>query len=64
MVAASALTYSCRWLCFVAGLFTFLSRVGQFMVFSTFRRFMAWISDEVRVRPSCLACKAGGVLVS
>ena len=57
MVAASALTYLCRWLCFVAGLFTFLGRVGQFMVFGTLRQFMARTSDEVRARPSCLGRK-------
>jgi hypothetical protein len=71
MVATTAPTYLSRWLCFVAGLFTFLSRVGQFMVFGTVRQvartprqFMARICDEVRARPLHQVCKAGGVFVS
>jgi hypothetical protein len=64
MVAATAPTYRYRWLCFVAGLFTFLGRVGQFMVFGTLRQFMAQLCDDVRARPLRLAYKAGGVLVS
>jgi hypothetical protein len=63
MVAVTAPTHLCLWLCFVAGLFTFLCRVGQFMVFGTLRRFMAQVCDEVRA-PLHLVCKAGGVLVS
>jgi hypothetical protein len=63
MVAATAPTYLCNWLCFVAGLFTFLSRVGQFMVFGTLRQFMVQVCDEVQA-PLHLVCKAGGVLVS